>query len=179
MMPSVHILMATTVAVRTKKPRTSVFWLPPLMLVAHFFLDLTPHLDPDLLGGEKYTNPQSFAFWWSFVDIMVATYLTAKIIITFPEYWKVICLCYVAAIGPDVLQALGMVSFLPKPQWLQGYTDAHSYTHAWWKENWPRPVSISVGTITSILFWWAAWRFAPTKDAKERASEKQPATATA
>ena len=151
MMPSVHILTATVVALRMR-PRTSVFWLPFLVLIAHGVLDFIPHLEPSTIGLDhrKLFSP---GFFWTLADIGVATVLTGKIAIRFPEYRKLIALCYIAALGPDVFQAV--VAHMPflNYGWVRFVVEQHDGLHTWWRAALPELAEAIVSTFLTFLLW--------------------------
>ncbi|TSC70927.1 MAG: hypothetical protein CEO12_52 [Parcubacteria group bacterium Gr01-1014_46] len=160
MLPSAHILPAIAVAIKTR-PETSWIWFPIMVILAHVPFDLIPHLEPGLFSGSEYTSPYTFNFWWAQTDIAISFLLCHKLTKNQPEYRRVVWLIFIAGIGPDLVQAWTQIDYLPQSQWLKDYENFHHQLHNWWKRDWPKQWSITIGTIDTLLLWWFAWKFRP------------------
>lgn len=157
MLPSAHVLPAVAVAVKTKSKSTWI-WLPFLVLLAHLPLDLIPHLEPGLVGGNDYTSPSSFGFWWALADILASAWIAYRVSCVLPGHSAVLFLCLSAGLLPDLVQVWGKFTFLPQPSFLPAYAHVHDGVHIWWKLGWPKTASIAVGTLTTGLLWFFSVR---------------------
>ncbi len=157
MLPSAHILPAVALAVRTR-PKTSLLWLPALVVLVHLPFDLLPHVEPGLIFQGNYTHPTSAGFWWALSDILGTMWVVYRVHANFPKHGMVVWLCFVFGLLPDLVQAWGQMQFLPQPEWMVQYSYIHDKVHFWWKLEWPHSLSISVGTILTVLLWFFSFR---------------------
>jgi hypothetical protein len=159
-MPSVHILIAILMAIRSKFQNAKLrFWLPVVSLAGHVVLDLTPHLEPSLFGW-NHKDPTSFAFWWTLADIAGASWIMWSATKKYPEHRVLIWLCTIGAFGPDLFDSFGNLLF-PKLPAFEAFEAFHMDLHRVWKSRLSQDAQVAVGTVTMLLSWWLVWRLWP------------------
>jgi hypothetical protein len=159
MMPSVHVTIATTLAVKTKISKTNELWFLFLVFVLHMLLDAVPHIEPSMFEL-SVPDPTSLGFWWTILDIGAGAYLTFRVMMNFPEHRRLIFFGFVGAFGPDVLQFGIESKALSGVPGMQTYYDVHRAMH-WWKADLGYQTQLTIGIIATFSLWYVAWRFMP------------------